>query len=107
MGGIIDNFADVDGTIQNPTGEFLDGQPVMGAAFAVRVFPLGGEKAVQDSFGNVRSGRVFQCATCPNAPKPGGTLSVGGESYDIIGVKPYRTLQGDSWGWRLTVAGGA
>lgn len=103
--GIISEFADVSATIYNPSGTYSDGRPVEASGIAVRVFPLGGETAVRDSFGNVRSGRVFQCVPCSPAPQVGGRLEVGGVSYTIFGVKPYRRLAGDIVGYRISAGG--
>ncbi len=103
--GLIERIAQTSAVLAQPTGVVSDGVAAMSNVSCL-VFGLGGETQVYNEYGQVQSGKVFLVAPLAITPVLPGKITVGGVTYSIASVKPYRNLQGVLLGYRVAVYGG-
>lgn len=99
--GIIERIAWINATLYQATSAIEDGEIVWDNGTAYKVFLLESKQNGFDEYGKVQFSKVFLAT--PETPEPAlpARLAVGGETYDIASIKPYRNMRGKLLGYRL------
>lgn len=103
MSGIIARTAYADVTLLVDTGQIEDGRPLYAKASAKgMIFDFAQCDFVY--FGQIKNGKIVLLAPGSGIPTIPGRLMISGVSYDIQGIKTYRSMRGEIIGYRVAVA---
>ena len=103
MAGIIEKIATTPIIIKQETS-IVDGQVIWGQDISALAFEMGFTQTDVGIFGTIHNGKIFLVAPTIELKQP-ALVICNGETYDVKGIKPYRSMKNVLLGYRIAVAG--